>query len=68
MGTKFGTDLKPITSRTMVNYQVKLICILFSQFWTRYVIFFFVSSDSGKHFKKSIVSILAYVWFSFHNN
>lgn len=69
MGAKFGTDLKPITIRTMVNYQVKLIRILFSQFGTRYVFFFFfVSSDSGKHFKKSIVSILAHVWFSFRNN
>ena len=41
MGAKFGTDLKPITSRTMVNYQVKLIHILFSQFGTRYIFFFF---------------------------
>ena len=55
MGAKFGTDLKPITSRTMVNYKVKLIHILFSQFGTRYIFFFFflfVSSDSEKHFKK----------------
>ena len=63
MGAKFGTDLKPITSRTMVSYQVKLIRILFSQFGTRYVFFFFflLAVIQGNTLKKSIVSILAHV-------